>query len=73
MTYIILRDTFGDGLELIPNIGVDVIEEDQLDEYIYEAVEDNLDCFEDSKKLSIEGVVICEILKVYYETHGNYQ
>jgi len=31
MTYIILRDTFGDGLETISNIGVDVIEEHQLD------------------------------------------
>jgi hypothetical protein len=30
MTYIILRDTFGRGLETIPNIGVDVIEEHQL-------------------------------------------
>jgi hypothetical protein len=37
MTYIILRDTFGNGLETIPNIGVDVIEEHQLNDYIWDA------------------------------------
>lgn len=39
MTYIILRDTFGRGLETISNIGVDVIEEHQLNEYICAAAE----------------------------------
>ena len=39
MTYIILRDTFGDGLETISNIGVDVIEKHQLNEYICAAAE----------------------------------
>ena len=37
MTYIILRDTFGNGLETISNIGLDVIEEHQLDQYICDA------------------------------------
>ena len=39
MTYIILRDTFGDGLETIPNIGVDAIDEHQLNDYIWGAAQ----------------------------------
>lgn len=67
MTYIILRDTLGRGLETISNIGLDVIEKDQLDEYICHAAEiiadedgygdlsnylEHADCI----------IVICEIL-----------
>jgi len=39
MTYIILRDTLGCGLKTISNIGLDVFEKDQLDEYICHAAE----------------------------------
>jgi threonine dehydratase len=71
MTYIILRDTFGNGLETIPNIGVDVIEEHQLDDYIWDAAKTILaedgyatvtDYDEENIALS-ETLVICEILE----------
>ena len=72
MTYIILRDTFGDGLETISNIGVDVIEKHQLDEYICAAAqsiidEDGWDGLEgyngDEETIPMgETLVICEIL-----------
>ena len=71
MTYIILRDTFGRGLETIPNIGVDVIEEHQLDEYICEAAQTTLieddeydsisDYHDDGNPSMGEVLVICEI------------
>jgi len=71
MTYIILRDTFGDGLETISNIGLEVIEEHQLDEYISAAaeitlLEDDQYCcisdYHDDENLSMgETLVICEI------------
>lgn len=73
MTYIILRDTFGDGLETISNIGVDVIDEHQLDEYICAAAEiilqeDNQynsvsDYHDDGNIRMGETLVICEIVK----------
>jgi hypothetical protein len=70
MTYIILRDTFGRGLETIPNIGVDVIEEHQLDEYICSAAEitlaedgwDGVDAYDEENEPMGETLVICEIL-----------
>ena len=72
MTYIILRDTFGNGLETISNIGVDVIEEHQLNEYICAAaeiilVEDDQyatlsDYDEDGNTPMGEILVICKIL-----------
>ena len=72
MTYIILRDTFGDGLETISNIGVDVIDEHQLDEYICAAAEiilqeDNQynsvsDYHDDGNIRMGETLVICEVL-----------
>ena len=39
MTYIILRDTFGGGLETISNIGLEVIDAHQLEDYICDAAE----------------------------------
>ena len=71
MTYIILRDTFGDGLETISNIGVDVIEEHQLNEYICAAAEiianeegyETLNTYIEESTLCMgETLVICEIL-----------
>jgi hypothetical protein len=70
MTYIILRDTFGRGLETIPNIGVDVIEEHQLDEYICAAAEitlaedgwDGVDAYDEENVPMCETLVICEVL-----------
>ena len=73
MTYIILRDTFGRGLETISNIGLEVIEEHQLDEYISAAaeitlLEDDQYCcisdYHDDGNLSMgEILVICEIVE----------
>lgn len=70
MTYIILRDTFGDGLKTISNIGVDVIEEHQLDEYICAAAEiilteggyENIDAHDKENEPMGGILVICEIL-----------
>jgi hypothetical protein len=70
MTYIILRDTFGDGLETISNIGVDVIEEHQLDEYICAAAEiilaedgyESIDAYDEENEPMGEILVICKIL-----------
>ena len=70
MTYIILRDTFGDGLETISNIGVDVIEKHQLNEYICAAAEiilaedgwDGVDAYDEENVPMGETLVICEIL-----------
>ncbi len=70
MTYIILRDTFGDGLETIPNIGVDVIEEHQLNDYIWGAVQtilsedgySTVDDYEEENIPMCETLVICEIM-----------
>jgi hypothetical protein len=70
MTYIILRDTFGDGLETISNIGVDVIEEHQLDEYICNAAEilldedgwDGVEAYDEENIPMSETLVICEVV-----------
>ena len=72
MTYIILRDTFGDGLETISNIGVDVIEKHELNDYICDAAEivaneegyEDLNTYiEESTLLMEETLVICEIVE----------
>ena len=71
MTYIILRDTFGDGLETISNISVDVIEEHQLDEYICAAAEiilaedgyESINAYDEENEPMGETLVICEILE----------
>lgn len=39
LTYIILRDTFGRGLQTISNIGLEVVDEHQLDGYICDAAD----------------------------------
>ena len=70
MTYIILRDTFGDGLETISNIGVDVIEKHQLNEYICAAAEiilaedgyESIIAYDEENEPMGETLVICEIL-----------
>ena len=73
MTYIILRDTFGKGLETISNIGLEVIEKHQLDEYISSAAEITLveddqyccisDYHDDGNPSMGEVLVICEIVE----------
>ena len=71
MTYIILRDTFGRGLETISNIGVDVIEKHQLDEYICAAAEiilaedgyESINAYDEENEPMGETLVICEILE----------
>lgn len=69
MTYIILRDTFGNGLETISDIGVNVIEERHLDEYICNAAEillnedgwDGVEAYDEENIPMCETLVICEI------------
>jgi len=72
MTYIILRDTFGDGLETISNIRLDVIENHQLNEYICAAAEivaneegyEDLNTYIEESTLPMEEtLVICEIVE----------
>lgn len=72
MTYIILRDTFGRGLETISNIGLEVIEKHQLDNFIFDAAdivaneegyEDLNSYIEESTLLMEETLVICEIVE----------
>jgi len=71
MTYIILRDTFGDGLETISNIGLDVIENHHLNEYICDAAEivaneegyESVSDYNNDRNISMGGtLVICEIV-----------
>ena len=72
MTYIILRDTLGCGLKTISNIGLDVFEKDQLDEYICHAAEiiadeegyEDLNTYVEESTLPMEEtLVICEIVE----------
>ena len=75
MTYIILRDTFGRGFETISNIGLEVIDEHQLDDYICDAVEITLqedgyeslseyeERWDDGANPMGEIIVICEIVE----------
>lgn len=77
MTYIILRDTFGRGLEAISNIGLEVIDEHQLDAYICDAAEitlaeDGYESLSEYEERWDEGanpmgkiLVICEVLNEY--------
>jgi threonine dehydratase len=72
MTYIILCDTFGNGLETISDIGVDVIEKHELNDYIcaaadivaneegYESVSEYI---KESRICMGETLVICEIVE----------
>ena len=72
MTYIILRDTFAGKLETISNIGLEVIDAHQLEDYICDAaeillVEDDQyatmsDYEEDGNTPMRETLVICEVL-----------
>jgi hypothetical protein len=72
MGYIILRDTFGGGLEEISEIGLGVVEEEQLNDYILEAHEhilaeegwDGVDDYENDENNNPMGetLVICEIV-----------
>ena len=77
MTYIILRDTFGRGLETISNIGLEVIDEHQLDDYIcdaaeitlqedgYESLSEYEERWDDGANPMGEILVICEVLNEY--------
>jgi hypothetical protein len=81
MSYIILRDTFGSGLETIPNIGLEVIDDDQLDEWIIGAAEiiAEEDGYEDLKSYNNdhpdlpieETLVICEFKAMIRERPGS--
>lgn len=74
MSYIILRDTFGGGLETISNIGLEVIDAHQLEDYICDAVEitlaeDGYESLSEYEERWDEGanpmgkiLVICEVL-----------
>ena len=80
MTYIILRDTFGGGLETISNIGLEVIDEHQLDNYICDAAEiilaeyghESLSEYdEDGYTPMGETLVICEVLNEFKGVSSN--
>lgn len=70
MTYIILRDTLGDGLEQIPNIDLWVIDKEQLPEWTLDAADIIMgdDGYESVTEYEKDGpkiedeIVICEIL-----------
>ena len=74
MTYIILRDTFGRGLETISNIGLEIIEEHELDDYIcdtteiileevgYESLSEYEKKWDDGANPIGDEIVICEIV-----------
>jgi len=73
MTYIILRDTFGNGLETISNIGLEVIEKYQLNDYICDAAdivaneegyESVSEYIKESRICMGETLVICEIVEI---------
>ena len=80
MTYIILRDTFGDGLETISNIGLEVFNGDQLGDGIIDAAgiiaeedgyEDLKSYIDNHKALPIEEtLVVCEIRGLIREGPG---
>jgi hypothetical protein len=73
MTYIILRDTFGDGLTTFSSVELEVYDKDQLEEAVVAAAQELLDeeGFEDMKEYDgdnimctiSETIVICEIAK----------
>lgn len=75
MTYIILRDTFGRGLETIRNIDLEVIDEEQLDDYIcnaaditleddgYETLSEYEERWDDGSNPMGDILVICEIVE----------
>lgn len=72
MSYIILRDTFGGGLKTIYGIGLEVFDDNQLDEWIISAAgviaeedgyEDLKSYNDDHKDFPIEEtLVICNLL-----------
>ena len=68
MTYIILRDTFGDGLETFPDVRLEVIgDKEELSVYVTEAfdfiVSDDDDCNTDNVDFyDLNEIVICKIL-----------
>jgi len=70
MTYIILRDTFGNGLTTFSSVGLEVYDKDQLEEAVVAAAQELLD--EDGVETMEEyngdftisnTIVICEIVE----------
>ena len=62
MDYIVLRDTLGDGLEVVDLTDQpDVLSRSELDQYVAGLVDERIDNG-DSVDLACESVVICEIL-----------
>lgn len=62
MTYIVLRDTFGDGLE-VPDLTPEpeVLSRSDLDQYVASLVEEKV-AEGDGVDLACDSIVICEIL-----------
>ena len=83
MTYIILRDTFGRGLETISNIGLEVIDEHQLDDFIcdaaeitlaedgYESLSEYEERWDESANPMGKILVICEVLNKFKGTSSD--
>jgi hypothetical protein len=69
MTYIILRDTFGNGLEPLISVGLEVYDKDHLEEAVAAAAQELLgeEGYENMEEYDCDGIsisntiVICEI------------
>jgi hypothetical protein len=62
MSYIVLRDTLGDGLKVVDLTDQpDVLSRSELDQYVAGLVDERIDDG-DSVDLACESVVICEII-----------
>jgi hypothetical protein len=81
MTYIILRDTFGDGLTTFSSSGLELYDKDQLEEGILAAAQDLFDedgvdsvyeYEEEHAPLVIsDAIVICEIVDTIDGTYAS--
>lgn len=69
-TYIILRDTFGDGLEVIPGVDLEVIDEADLSKWVFDAAsiilsEEGYTYLQEYEKYHLkigEEIVVCQIV-----------
>lgn len=81
MTYIILCDTFGNGLKPFTSLGLEVYDKDQLEEVVAAAAQDLLDedgvnsVYEYEEEhaplLISDAIVICEIMDTIDGTYAS--
>ncbi len=77
MTYIILRDTYGNGLKPFTSLELEVYNKDQLEEAVAVAAQELLDEngetmeeYEENESLS-DSIVICEIVDTIDGTYAS--